>query len=146
MTAELDPIDNEARNNSRARRLPPDSACALCGETEVTALEKVDKRRVSPHVLESHHAAGRHNDAALQVVLCRNCHARATAAQWDAGAFSRGRPPSMLHQLVNMLRSLASFFVLLGQRFFVWAEMIATFIANLDIVLPDWPTLLPGGT
>ena len=146
MTAEPDPIGNEVRNNRRARRLPPDAACALCGETEVSTLEKVDKPKIAPHVLEVHHAAGRHNDAELEVVLCRNCHARATAAQWDAGALSRGRPPTSLHQLVNVLRSLASFFLLLGQRLFAWATFVVTFIERLDEILPDWPTLLPGGT
>jgi len=146
MTTEPDPIGNEVRNNRRARRLPPGAACAMCGETEIPALVKVDKSKKPPHLLEGHHTAVRENDAELVVVLCRNCHARATAAQYDAGALSQDRPPTMLHRLVNMLRSLASFFVLLGRRFFAWAEMLATFIEQLDVVLPGWPTLLPGGT
>ncbi len=144
MTAEPDPIGNDARNARRVRKLPAGAACALCGTTESTALEKVDRRKV-PHLLEAHHAGGHHNDEALVVVLCRNCHARATAAQWDAGALAKGKPPTALHQLAQLLRSLASFFALLAHCLFSWAEWMAVAIACLDASFPGWGQLLPEG-
>ena len=50
-----DPDRNATRTRRKrqARRLPPDAACALCGETEARAV--LDSRRCKRSLLEGHH-------------------------------------------------------------------------------------------
>lgn len=82
------PIASEVRRQVQARRLPASAACVICGETELEALHQ---EKVSRHLLEAHHVAGRANDKDLLAVLCLNCHAKATVLQHEVGALPPGK-------------------------------------------------------
>src|SRR5271165_6870425 len=82
---EPNPIQNEVRRARRVRRLAPGAACCLCGETEPAALRMETVRRSTLRLLDAHHPLGEANDEELVLPLCLNCHAKATAAQQDAG-------------------------------------------------------------
>lgn len=132
MKPEEDPIANDARKARRSRRLPPGSSCALCGETDPASLQR--------SLLESHHVAGRANDRGLTVVLCRNCHAKATSEQIDVGAIPPGRAPTVFERLILALRSLGTFFELLAKSCYAWATQLTAAVATLDANYPDWRT------
>lgn len=136
---EPDPIGNDARKQRQIRRLPPDVACALCGEQEPTILQPTTPSR---SVLESHHAAGKANDDELLVVLCSNCHKKVTAEQYDVGALPSGRASSDLERLELALRSLGVFFNLLAEACYRWAAWITQVITMLNERLPEWRTFL----
>jgi len=110
--SEIDPIAATVRVERAARRLPPGAACALCGETDVTVLRQ---RPTPKSLLEVHHAFGRHNDLGATVVLCLNCHTKASNAQRDAGVFEGPEKVSALERLSRSQRSLASFCELLAE-------------------------------
>jgi hypothetical protein len=135
-----DPLGTATRRAKQARRLPPDAACAICGETEPTTLIAV-KRRKSP--LEEHHAMGRHNEPEVVVVLCRNHHAKATDAQYAVGSLPDRPAPSPLERLPLALKSLGSFFELLAKSCYFWAGVLTAVIAALEAGVPGWRHL-PG--
>jgi hypothetical protein len=137
---EPDPIANDLRNERRSRRLPPDATCALCGETEIPIL---GNHKVSRSLLEMHHVAGQANDDDLVVVLCRNCHGKATAEQQDVGALVAGRRSSCVEAMKLALVSLGTLFSLLAAACFRWSAQLAQMIGVLDEQTPDWRTL-PG--
>ena len=143
MNPEEDPIGNDRRKSRQSRRLPPDAACALCGETDPTALLNRPASALPPTLLEAHHALGEANASDVIVVLCRNCHAKATEAQRDVEALPPGRAPSCFERLAFALRSLGSFFGLLAQWCHLMAAQLAQAVAALDKDQPDWRTL-PG--
>jgi hypothetical protein len=143
MIPDPDPIQNEVRRRRKARPLPPDAACALCGETDPAALRKTTVRRSTLQLLQAHHPLGEANDQEVEVVLCRNCHAKATAAQQDAGALPAGRAPTCLERFVLAMRSLAAFFRQLADSFQRWADQVADVVRSLDEHLPSWRGL-PG--
>jgi len=143
MIQDPDPIQNEVRRRKRARPLPPDAACALCGETDPTVLLKTTARRSTRKLLQAHHPLGEANDQEVEVVVCCNCHAKATAAQQDVGALPAGRAPTCLERLALAMRSLAAFFRQLADSFQRWADEVAGVVRSLDEHLPPWRGL-PG--
>ncbi|MGO8872374.1 MAG: hypothetical protein ACLQPH_13420 [Acidimicrobiales bacterium] len=140
MRPEPNPIASDARRVRRTRRLPEDAACALCGEQHI---ETLAWRKVHRTVLEGHHAAVESNDEFLIVVLCLNCHARATALQQDVGVLIPGQADTFLERLDRATRSLGSFFELLAQTFYGWADKLAQVVGLLDQHCPAWRTI-PG--
>jgi hypothetical protein len=126
------PIRTDARRARRERTLGPGAACALCGYANPDGL-----LRVKCSLLEAHHVCARANDPELTVVLCRNCHAEVTEGQRAAGV-SFGAPPTVLHQFVAALASLAVFLLDLGQRLAAWSEALAALVPKLDLALPEW--------
>ena len=135
-----DPVGADARRNRQARRLPPDPACALCGETEIAALKQYKVKR---SLLDGHHACGQANDKLVLAVLCPTCHTKATALQVDVGAIPPGKRASCLEAMELAFRSLGTFFELLADAFYRWAGQLGQVIASLDEHLPSWRTL-PG--
>jgi hypothetical protein len=135
-----DPLGTLARRAKQARRLPPDAACAQCGETDPTMLIATKRRKP---VLEGHHVMGRHNDPDVVVVLCRNHHAKATDAQYAVGSLPDGPAHSALERLPLALKALGSFFQLLATSCYVWAGVLAAVIAALETHVPGWRHL-PG--
>jgi hypothetical protein len=135
-----DPIGSDARRNRQVRRLPPEPACALCGESEIAVLKSHNVKR---SLLEEHHVGGRANDDEVVAVLCRNCHANATALQLDVGAIPPGTRASCLDAMELALRSLGTFFELVADACYRWAAQLGQVIAALDEHLPTWRTL-PG--
>jgi hypothetical protein len=130
-----DPIATSARKQRQTRRLPADAACGLCGETEPSVLVMV---KCPKALLEGHHAAGRYNDPNVIIVLCRNCHTKATNGQLDVGALPPGRAPSLLERLVLALKSLGSFFELLAKTCYLWAAGLTAVVACLDVHAAGW--------
>ena len=75
-----DPVRTAVREKKRRDRLPPDAACAVCGERSPYALRTVDDPALDRFVrnwLERHHVLGRKTDPRLTIVLCLNHHAQA---------------------------------------------------------------------
>jgi hypothetical protein len=138
MSLEIDPIASDLRTARAARRLPPDAACALCGEPDVRVLSS---RRRTRSILELHHALGRQNDLGAQVTLCLNCHARASNGQRDVGVFDRISTASDLDRLRSAMRSMASFYELQAKSCSRWAEQLSVLIARLDETYPEWRVL-----
>jgi hypothetical protein len=132
---EHNPIANDARRAKRRRQFGPDAACAKCGlttpETLVTA---------SRTILEAHHVVGHATDEALTVPLCRNCHAVETEGLRVVGA-SMAPPPTLLHQLVNVLRALGQFLTSVGRKLLQWAELLSGLLASLDTHCSAWRDL-----
>jgi hypothetical protein len=121
---EADPRLNDLRKETRRRRFGPDAACMLCGESDPVSF---------------HHMAGRNNDEALEGPVCLNCHAKAHEGLRDAGvALGRGSHPTVPERIEAVLRALSTFFVLLGNVLWEWAERQAAFVRQLDEAVPDW--------
>jgi hypothetical protein len=120
--------------------LPPDAACVICGESDVEALVEIEVPR---SWLEGHHVATREADSQLLAVLCLTHHAKATAVQWDVAALSREPAASRLERMVRAMNSLGSFFGLLAEACYRWAEILVGVMRMLDEALPTWRTL-PG--
>ena len=137
---EPDPIANDARRAKRSRKLPPDAACCLCGETDIESLIEVEVPRPW---LEAHHVVTRTVDNQLLAVLCLTHHAKATALQWDVGALAREPAGSFLERMARAMNSLGSFFELLAQACYLWANQLMGVVRALDEALPSWRTL-PG--
>jgi hypothetical protein len=137
---EPDPIANDARRVKRRRTLPPNAACCFCGETDIAVLVEVEVPR---SFLDGHHVVTRVVDGKLLAVLCRNHHVRATALQWDVGALSLEQPTTVLDRMIRAMRSLGSFFELLAEACYRWAEQLAKAVTTLDEALPNW-RMLPG--
>ena len=129
---DIDPIASEARRAKRGRLLGDNAACVLCGLANIDALTAVSRS-----LLEAHHVVGHANDAELTVPLCRNCHAELTEGYRDAGV-PLNRPPTLLHQLAAVLRSLAAFLQAIGCKLADWAERLIHFLERLDAAVPDW--------
>jgi hypothetical protein len=138
MKPDPDPIASDARKVRRSRRLPPDAACALCGERNP---EPLAWRRVHRSLLEGHHAAVESNDEMLLVVLCLNCHARATALQQDVGVLTPEPNITAIERVARSLQSLATFFELLAQSLYRYAAELMAGVAGLDREYPGWRTL-----
>ena len=87
--------------------------------------------------------AGQANDNDLLVVLCRNCHGKATAEQEDVGALEAGRRASCVEAMKMALVSLGTSFSLLAAACYQWSAQLAQMIGVLDEQVPEW-RVLPG--
>ena len=135
---EPDPVASASRDARRKRRLPPDAACAICGETNPGLL------RVSRgHLLEEDHVAGRDNDAQLVVVLCLNHHAVHSIDQLDAGVLTAEPMPTAIERIVLALQSVGLFFEEMAKACYRWAASLSQMVLVLDENVPGW-RLLPG--
>lgn len=135
MIRDLDPMGNDLRRERRARVLPRDAACVMCGETNPEILMQAE----APSVLELHHLAGKANDPDLLVVLCLNHHRVQTARQPGYGVeLSRDPQRTSIEKLVSMLRSLGLFLVELGKAMVAKADDLAAHVAGLDAHYPAW--------
>jgi hypothetical protein len=111
-----DPLNAIVRRSRAARRLPPDAACAQCGET-------------NPVLLEVHHIAGVANDEQAVVVLCLNHHRLQTVDQRAAGVDLEWDPARREpEQVISWLRGLALFFSSLAQTCRQMADRLAAFL------------------
>lgn len=121
---EADPRLNDLRREVRRRKFGPDAACMLCGERDPVSF---------------HHVAGRNNDEALEGPLCHNCHAKAHEGLRDADVtLDRGGNLSVPERIEAVIRSLATFLMLLGQCLWAWAERLRAFVRHLDEAVPAW--------
>lgn len=129
---EQHPIQNDARRAQRRDQLPPNAACALCGEGAWEALTPV-----TAAWLEEHHVVNVANDAALTAAVCLNCHRKLTEDSRRVGA-STAAPPTFLHRLIAMLRGLGAFLVRAGETLIDLAERLWALIRGLDARDPSW--------
>lgn len=101
---DADPARTAARRKRRLERLGPESACALCGESDPVVLIVVLRT-----LLQGHHVFGWKRDPKCTVILCRNCHAKVTEDLLKAGVpMVRERDP----------RKRAAYALLSGAVFF----------------------------
>jgi hypothetical protein len=135
-----DPIASALRRNKRERNLPPDAACGLCGETDIEVLAR---RKVHRSLLEDHHVLTESCDELVVVVLCLNCHARATAVQRDAGVLVPRQKRHLLEWLPLALLSLGTFFGLLQDFCVRAAHGLVAVVGALEAAGIDWKHL-PG--
>ncbi len=77
-------------------------ACALCGERDERCLER-------------HHIAGR-KFGAETVILCRNCHRKASDGQKDHPPGTGQVPPSVWEQIGHFLLGLADLLLLAAEK------------------------------
>src|SRR5712692_728683 len=121
-----DPARTDARRARRRRRLGPGAACAVCGESDPLVLT-TSKRRI----VQAHHVVGRRHDPDLTVVLCLNCHARATEALEQAGV-SMQPAATLLEREIATHVSLAAFLRQLTDARLRQAARLERFQAGLD--------------
>lgn len=113
---EKDPIANDLRKALRERSLPDGAACVFCGESD-------------PRTLDRHHPLGRNHSEAVDVVMCKNDHARCTDGQLSVGTDLRATS-NTLERIMNALLSLGDFAIRLGKQLIEWAHELAAYIRN----------------
>ena len=103
-------LDAEAREQKRLERLGTNNPfCVIC--------EEDDSR-----VLELHHLAD-HGIDPTTVILCRNCHRKASDSQADHpdhGPVS----DQLMEQIGRFLRGLADLFILLAEKLIGFSEAL----------------------
>jgi hypothetical protein len=96
------PIRTARRKTRQLNRAGSDHpTCLYCGCSEVALLIPVKKR-----FLEAHHVLGESHDTDLTILLCRNCHYRATENLLRADVKMLPEP-GPIKRAVIMLRGLS---------------------------------------
>ena len=126
------PINTEARRARREQRLGAGATCVLCGESALEVLTQIPRS-----LIEQHHVVGKNHDSNLKISVCRNCHAKFHEQTAQEGADLR-EAPMLLERLLNMLKSLAVFFRMLGDALGEWARRVERLIRDLDKGFPEW--------
>ena len=123
-----DPAANDRRQATRRRRLGRDAACILCGARHLDVL-----------IQERQHIALVENEPAVDVVLCKNCHAvvqeslrRAGVVEWEPVA------DTFVERQVSMLRGEADFLQLLAESRRTAADRVEALVLRLDKELSAW--------
>ena len=86
-----DPIGTASREMQRLARLGDSPyVCILCGCTDPVTLIRVradwlEARGAPRNLFHDHHIVGENHDPDLTVLICRNCHAKATEGLLRAG-------------------------------------------------------------
>jgi hypothetical protein len=131
MVKDNDPKRTAHREAQQRRRLPPDAVCLSCPEND-------------PRVLELHHPLGRAHDAEPTVVLCKNCHGKASDAQLRE-AVPLSATNNLLDRVAAILKALAAFFRFLANSLDRLAKQVTALATGLDMWCPEWRTSLPEG-
>ena len=127
-----DPLDGLRRRHRRQQRLGPDARCAMCGETNPECLMQVRRS-----ILEQHHVAGEAHEPGLTIVVCRNCHARFSAAQQDDGVPLTPQSTELEH--VNAaIKGIGSALRVIGDGLLRLGDRADGVITRLDAAFPDW--------
>lgn len=93
-----DPIGTAGRATKRSQRLGSGpQVCPFCGYADPVALIRVTAEWLREHdvpstLFEGHHPLGENHDPELTVLICRNCHAKATEGLLCAGISMRPEP------------------------------------------------------
>ncbi len=130
--ADYDPMNAGRRRHRRRQELGPDARCAGCGETDVSAVRKFKRS-----VLEQHHPFGEAHEPDVTIVLCRTCHAKYTAAQYDDGVPLTPQP-STLERLVAANTAFGSFLKQSGENLLGLSDRAKEVVKRLDQKFPDW--------
>jgi hypothetical protein len=132
--ADPDPIGTDLREARRARKLPKNAVCVICGQRDPEVLRSAPRS-----ILERHHLGGEANDAMLTVILCLNCHRLQTARQPTMGVeLKESAARTDVERVISVLRGLALFFESLARALMDWAERLAAHVAVLDANCPGW--------
>jgi len=136
-----DPEKTAVRTAQRELRLGVDKACAFCGERSLEVLREVTGPKIAAHVrevlLELHHVLGRAHDPQIRILLCLNCHARATEGQLR-NAVPMQPQDNFLYRLRAALRSVAAFLEEALAAVERWLKDLDDFISFLDTKCPTW--------
>src|SRR6185369_2571118 len=97
------------------RRLGPDPRCIGCGESNPTILVRAKRT-----LFEHHHPLGEAHVPDLTVVVCRNCHAKLSAAQVDDGV-PLDPQPTVLERLIAIFQAFVSFLGALAEILLEWS-------------------------
>jgi hypothetical protein len=136
-----DPIGRDVRRERARRRLPPDAACLMCGQTDPEVL-----RRARRSLLERHHIAGAVNDPDLTATLCLNCHRRMSARLPSAGVtLDRSARLTRIERAVGRVHGLAVFLEQLARSLRAWALDLEETVVDLDREHPGWRSIEPQG-
>ena len=123
-----DPAANDRRQTTRRKRLGRDAACVLCGARHPDVL-----------ILERHHIALVENEPAVDVVLCKNCHAVVQESLRSAGVVEWGPvADNFVERQVSMLRGEADFLDHLAESRRTVADRVKALVLRLDKELPAW--------
>jgi len=133
-TGRGDPFGPSGRMHRRRQKFGASPRCALCGCEDIQILSY---QRVPRSIIEEHHVVGRAHDPELVVLLCRNCHARVSARQVDAGVDLKPKT-NVLEWLIGMLRNIAVLCGELAPRIREWADYGDRLVAGLDHDFPGW--------
>ena len=125
-----DPMDGPRRRHRIQQRLGPDARCVMCGET-------AGLMQVRRSILEQHHVAGEAHEPELTIVVCRNCHARFSAAQQDDGVPLTPQP-SVLEQVIAATKGIGSALRVIGDGLLRLGDRADGEITRLDAAFPDW--------
>lgn len=131
MAKDNNPKKTATRAAKQRRRLPPNAVCNTCGESD-------------PIVLEQHHIAGRAHDPDTTIILCKNCHKKATEGQLREGV-PLGATTSFPDRLAAMLAGLAAFFRFLADAFDRLVEQVKDFAGSHDAQLAGGCTAISEG-
>lgn len=114
-------IENESqeiREQRRLRRLGTSRPiCCVCGETD-------------SRCMELHHIAGQNNDPDTTIIICRNCHRKASDDQLDHPADAS--PEERLTQIAHFMWGLADFLALAVQKLREYAEVLFAYETPSD--------------
>ena len=114
------------------RRVPPDAVCVRCGES-------------APYLMEHHHVMGQAHKPDLTIVLCKNCHAKATQGQLREEV-PLSATDNLLARVAAIFDALAAFFRFLADSLNELARQVRTSMGKLDAEVPEWrATLSEGG-
>jgi len=80
---------------------------------------------------------GNAHEPDLTVPVCRNCHARLSAAQTDDGVHLEPQP-TVLERLVAIFQAFVSFLGSLAKILLEWVVRGLAFIAGLDADYKGW--------
>jgi hypothetical protein len=134
------PIANDARRARRARRLPADARCLLCGQDNPVVLSPA-KGKLPDSVLEEHHIVGWRIDEDLTAVVCANCHLLNHELLRTAGVDLKRPSKNLLEQLLTWLTAISAFLRALADSAHALAVRLRTLIATLDNHQPTWRNL-----
>lgn len=129
---DIDPLKTEVRRVRREDRLGKGAVCVLCGEPELECLTDVSER-----LIEGHHPVGKAHEPDITVPVCQNCHLKLHEQMRREGADLRDQP-TFLERLLQMLRSLAALFVMIGEALSRWAQQVERLVRQLDRGYPEW--------
>ena len=132
MSKDKNPKKNARREAQQRRRLPPGAVCSTCPES-------------APYLLEQHHVMGQAHEEKVTIILCKNCHAKATEGQLQEEV-PLSPTDSFLDCVAAIFGALAAFFRFLADSLDRLAKQAIAFAGNLDRKFPEWRTELSEGS
>jgi hypothetical protein len=99
----------------------------------------------APYLLELHHVMGKAHESDLTIVLCKNCHAKATEGQLREEV-PLSATDNILDRVAAIFDALAAFFRFLADSLNQLARQVRTSMGKLDAEVPEWRAALSDGS